>query len=438
MSLTENLTGLVNLDLEEEVLGVIFKVPNLIKSYYLNDEAFYSPINRHIYYVMKRLDLKGYEIDQVTLLNEATELKEFDGGELYKHIAHLHKTSMSAASIDYKLDKLQELYMKREQVKMAENIIKNVLNTSYEKMDKAINNSLKRINESKPSKKDTHISGYLEELILDMEKTKGNLEGTPTHMRDLDKIMNGMRKQELVIIGANPSTGKTVLATNIAERHALKNKGITAIFSLEMSGMSLSKRMISSLTNIHSDKVKNAAEKFNDKDWTNTMTSIGVISQTKTEIIEETGLTLSDIRRISYKIKDKYKDSNDHMVVLIDYLGLIRKEDPRMQTREHMKEVAVGLKNLAKELDCTVIALSQLSRDNEKDKRKPMMSDLKESGDIEAAADTIILLYREDYQGRETEKKNIIEIIVAKNRNGSTGTAEMTFMKHLSKFIDIG
>lgn len=201
--------------------------------------------------------------------------------------------------------------------------------------------------------------------------------------------------------------------------------------------MSLSKRMISSLTNIHSDKVKNAAEKFEVKDWENTMTSIGILSETKTEIFEDTGMTLSDIRRECYKIKEKYKDTNEDMIVLIDYLGLIKKEDPRQNTREHMRDVAVGLKNLSKELDCCIIALSQLSRDNEKEKRRPIMADLKESGDIEAAADTIILLHREDYQNRETEKKNIIEIIVAKNRNGATGTAEMLFMKHLSKFLDI-
>lgn len=438
VSLDVTLNHSSNIELEDDVLGAIFLEPKTIKQVHLKKEVFFSVINQYIYYLMKTCELKGLEVDAATILDMAAEEKRFDTGEVSRQVTHLVSTAFTASNIAYKLDKLQDLYMKREQIKMAHSILKNVLNDSYDELKEKITKTMNNIEASRPTTERSHISNYMRDLLEDLETPKGEFDGSPTHMRDLDRIMNGMRKQELVIVGANPSVGKTVLATNIAERHALKNKGITVIFSLEMSGLSLAKRMISSLTNIHSNKVRNALERFEDKDWNDTSTAIGAISQTKTEIFEKSGVTIEYIKRNARAVKDKYSDTNEHMVILIDYLGLIRKEDKRTNTREHMGQLAIELKQLAKELDCTIIALSQLSRDNEKNQRKPIMADLKESGDIEAAADTIILLHREDYQGRETEKKDIIEIIIAKNRNGAVGSAEMKFIKHLSKFIDIG
>lgn len=438
MNINEILLSLRDDDLEYELLGAVLKNPKLIKEFYVSEECFFNNINKDIYMAMKATDTRGYEVDVKTVSEIAVDLELENRNEMSQSLRNMFDTAYTTSNIDYKLDKLQELYIKRQQVLLASDILKNVCDVKVDKLEKAIDNRLKKINDSKPVKEESHISYHFDRLIENMESPKQQLKASMTHMRDLDKIMKGMRRKELVIIGANPSTGKTVLATNIAEHHALKNNGINLIFSLEMSADSLSRRMMASLTNIQSDKITNAYDKFEIKDWQKTLEVSEIFGKTDTEVFENGNLNINDIRNISRKIKDKYKDSDKHMVIYIDYLGLIKKIDTKQQTREHMKDVAVGLKNLAKELNATVIALSQLSRDNEKDKRKPMMSDLKESGDIEAAADTVIMLYREDYQGRETEKKDIIELIVAKNRNGGVGTAEMKFIKELSKFINIG
>lgn len=268
---------------------------------------------------------------------------------------------------------------------------------------------------------------------------KDELTGVPTDFYELDAMLNGLQKSDLIILAARPAMGKTAFALNIAQNVALKAKVPVAIFSLEMSKGQLMQRMLCSEAEIDSQRVKTG--NMQSKDWEKLATAMNAFAQAPIYIDDTSGCTLTDIRAKCRRLKMQEKDLG---LILIDYLQLMEssgKED-RMQ---QISAISRGLKILAKELDVPVIALSQLSRavESRTDKR-PMLSDLRESGSIEQDADIVMFIYRDEYyrktdEGEEeiaakAQSKGESEIIIAKHRNGSVGTVKLLFQGNITKF----
>ena len=276
------------------------------------------------------------------------------------------------------------------------------------------------------------VLNALEKIQL-AAKTKGNVTGIPTGFIDLDYKMSGLQPSDLILVAARPSMGKTAFALNIATNAALRANVPVAIFSLEMSKDQLVNRMLCSEAMVDSNKVRTG--KLDEEDWTKLAEAIGPLSEAGVYIDDTPGISVMEIRTKCRKLK---MEKNIGLVV-IDYLQLISGSNKRNGSREQeISEISRSLKVLAKELNVPVIALSQLSRAVEqRDDHRPMLSDLRESGAIEQDADIVMFLYRDDYYNKESAEKDIAEVIIAKQRGGSTGTVKLYWMGNYTKFVNI-
>lgn len=266
-----------------------------------------------------------------------------------------------------------------------------------------------------------------------LHQNKGNTTGIPSGFVDLDKMTAGFQRNDLIIVAARPSVGKTAFALNIAQNVAVRAKETVAIFSLEMSAAQLVQRMICAEANLDAN-VMRTGEFKGDDDWAKLTMGIAALSEAEIYIDDTPGITVADIRAKCRRLKTE----KGLGMIVIDYLQLIHGRGKAGENRQQeVSEISRTLKQIARELEVPVIALSQLSRgvEQRQDKR-PMMSDLRESGSIEQDADIVAFLYRDDYYNQETEKKNIIEIIIAKQRNGPVGTVELVFLKNYNKFAN--
>ncbi|NLK43366.1 MAG: replicative DNA helicase, partial [Tissierellia bacterium] len=258
------------------------------------------------------------------------------------------------------------------------------------------------------------------------------LTGITTGFIDLDHKLSGLQKSDLVLLAARPSMGKTAFALNLASNAALKGGAKVAIFSLEMSKEQLVQRMISATA--HVDLQKIISGRLSEDEWLQIINSMGPLSQADIFIDDTAGISLMEMKAKSRRLKiEKGLD-----LVLIDYLQLMQSESRHESRQQEISAISRGLKALAKELECPVVALSQLSRAPElRSDHRPILSDLRESGAIEQDADVVLFLYRDEYYNQDTEKKNIGEVIIAKHRNGPTGSIELVFKKEFTKFVNM-
>ena len=262
-------------------------------------------------------------------------------------------------------------------------------------------------------------------------RSKSTVTGLPTGFIDLDYRMSGLQPSDLILIAARPSMGKTAFVLNITDYIAVRRQKTCLIFSLEMSKEQLVNRMLSMESNVDSQKLRTGT--LTDSDWDAVVEGVGIIGGSKLIIDDTPGISISELRSKCRKMKLEYGLS----IVIIDYLQLMsgsnsRKNESRQQ---EISEISRSLKGLARELNVPVLALSQLSRAVEQrtDKR-PMLSDLRESGAIEQDADVCMFIYRDDYYNHDTEDKNIAEIIIAKQRNGPIGTVRLAWMPQYTRF----
>ena len=262
-------------------------------------------------------------------------------------------------------------------------------------------------------------------------KNKGSITGIPTGFTDLDYKLTGMHPSELLLIAARPSMGKTAFALNIAQHVAFKKQLPVAIFSLEMSKEQLATRLLSMESLVDSQNIRTG--NLQDTEWEKLMESVGVVGNSRLIIDDTPGITISELRS---KCR-RYKQTQDIQLVIIDYLQLMSGGKRVESRQQEISEISRSLKALAREINCPVIALSQLSRavDARTDHR-PVLSDLRESGAIEQDADVVMFIYRDDYYNMDSEKKNMAEIIVAKQRNGSTGSVELVWLGQYTKFTN--
>jgi replicative DNA helicase len=429
-----------NTEAEQAVLGAIFLEPSALTlaSEILLPDDFYRVAHQKIFNVMLDLSDKGKAIDLVTVTEElaSSKLIEDVGGVSY--LSELAASVPTAANIEYYARIVEEKALLRRLIRTASGIAddgymrEDEVEALLAEAEKSIMEVAQRKNAgSFHNIKDVLVRTY--DNIEEMHNRKGDITGLETGFTELDRMTAGFQRNDLIIVGARPSVGKTAFALNIAQNVAKKTGENVAIFSLEMGAEQLVMRVLCAEGNIDAQRLRTGS--LTDEDWGKLTMAMGSLSNAGIFIDDTPGVRITDIRSKCRRLKQEHGLG----MIMIDYLQLILGSGRSGENRQQeVSEISRSLKQLARELQVPVIALSQLSRgvEQRQDKR-PMMSDIRESGSIEQDADIVAFLYRDDYYDKESEDRNIIEIIIAKQRNGPVGTVKLAFVKEYNKFVNI-
>jgi replicative DNA helicase len=417
---------------EQALLSCLLKNGELIKETALKKDHFGYVPHQRIFAAMRNLEEKDIPIDIVSVNTEVGQEILFIGGseylgDLYSIITSEEnfKTYERFVLEEYKIRKTKELLTGIEQFQSPKDL---------EKLHKVILEVNELLEQNQESEFD--LIEALVRLNDDVEREKEDVNGIPTGYQDLDSVLDGLDEDELIILAARPSVGKTALALGITVNVCQANH-YTTFFSLEMRDELLLSRMICNIGNIHSMKIKNAKKRFDGADWNKYQNAQGILSGFKKNLCidDRSKITIQDIRS---KVKQNIRKHPDkrHLVV-IDYLSLIQGSG-RKERHLEIGEITRNLKRLARDLKVSILLLAQLSRGVEqRQNKRPMLSDLRDSGEIEQDADKILFLYRDDYYDKESDNKNVIEVIIAKNRNGSLATVSLAFIKEYNKFLNL-
>ncbi|MBP1950046.1 replicative DNA helicase [Virgibacillus litoralis] len=416
----------INLDAEQALLGCILKKGNLIKETTLDEKHFADASHKILFKTLRKIEQKSEPIDTVSIITTIGQDSIVRlGGKQY-----LSKLINSVSS--FEPFKTYEKYIfESYKIRVARQITEAGVRDS-----ESISHIIKDLSDLELENNDVDYDHKesLQKLYEKIDNQEIGLSGIDTGFRELNRFLDGFQKKDLIISAARPSVGKTAKALNHAIHHCAKG-GVTALFSLEMGEESLNKRMISTIGNIDGHKMKNPKQFFNEQDWADFSDALGFLSNMNLNIYDKSGQTIPYIRSKVSKLRRKYPDED--ILVIIDYLQLIRPAKRYESKNVEIGDYSRSLKGVAKDMNVPVILLSQLSRgvESRQDKR-PMMSDIRDSGSIEQDADVIEFLYRDDYYNK-IKTENIIEVIIAKQRNGSIGTIELAFIKEHNKFVDL-
>lgn len=429
-----------NVEAEQAVIGAVFLEPEAFStaSERLVSTDFYRANHQSIFATMSALSDKGEPIDVVTVTTHLANKEQLEQAGGVTYLTDLASSVPTAANIEYYSKIVEEKALLRRLIRSATDIVTNTFakeDAVEEVLDEAEKtilevSSRKNIGAFKPIK-DVLIDVY--DNIEQLHNSDNDVTGVATGYRELDRMTSGFQRNDLIIVAARPSVGKTAFALNIAQNVAINSDENVAIFSLEMGADQLVQRMLCAEGNIDSQRLRTG--KLENEDWSKLTMAMGSLSNAGVYIDDSPGIRVSDIRSKCRRLKQEHGLG----MIIIDYLQLISgSESSRDNRQQEVSEISRSLKGLARELEVPLIALSQLSRgvEQRQDKR-PMMSDLRESGSIEQDADIVSFLYRDDYYDDESEQQNIIEIIISKQRNGPTGTVELAFVKEYNKFVDL-
>ncbi|WP_301171065.1 replicative DNA helicase [Brevibacillus nitrificans] len=426
-----------NIDAEQSVLGAIFLAKDALEtaSEILQPEDFYKTAHQRIFAAMVDLYDKGEPVDLVTVTAALQDRKLLDevGGVTY--LTELSSAVPTAANIEYYSKIVLEKSGLRRIIQEATKIVTDGYDAeSSQELIATAEQRFSELNERGSNGNDfTPIRDVLVETydkIYQLSTQQTDITGVPSGYRDLDRLTGGFQKSDLIILAARPSVGKTAFSLNVAQNVAHAGETV-AVFSLEMAASQLVQRMLCAEGMIDAQKLRVGG--LEEEDWEKLTKAIGLLGNAPIFIDDTPGITIHEIRAKCRKLK-KQKGLG---LILIDYLQLIQSKS-KANRQEQVSEISKALKNLARELQVPVIALSQLSRgvEQRQDKR-PMLSDIRESGSIEQDADIVAFLYRDDYYNKESEQKNIVEVNIAKQRNGPTGTVELAFLKEYNKFVNL-
>ncbi|GIO07827.1 replicative DNA helicase [Brevibacillus reuszeri] len=428
-----------NKEAEQSVLGAVFLSKEALTTAIeiLRPEDFYKTAHQRIFQTMVDLYEKGEPVDLVTVTADLSDHKLLEevGGVTY--ITEIASSVPTAANIEYYAKIVEEKSLLRRLIHTATKIA----NDGYSREDdvtEIVADAEKYIMEIGQNRnsggfqaiRDVLLETY--ERIETLSQRRGDITGIPTGYTDLDKMTAGFQRSDLIILAARPSVGKTAFALNVAQNVAARAGETVAIFSLEMGATQLVQRMICAEGNLDASRMRSGA--LEEDDWQKLTMAIGTLAKAPIYIDDTPGVTVQDIRAKCRRLQAE----RGLGMILIDYLQLIHGRGKGDNRQQEVSEISRTLKGIARELNVPVIALSQLSRgvEQRQDKR-PMMSDIRESGSIEQDADIVAFLYRDDYYDKETENKNVIEVIIAKQRNGPTGTVELAFLKEFNKFVSL-
>jgi len=431
-----------NVEAEQAVLGAmliereaISKVAELLRS-----EDYYREAHRLIYNAMIELFNKNDAVDMVTVIEFLRKEDKLEAAGGIAYVTSLANSVPTAANVLYHARIVEEKALLRQLINAATNIagmgyegseeVTGILD-SAEKMILAVSSR-------KMGGDFTPIKSIIFEAFNKIEQlyaSKGSITGLATGFKDLDRLTSGLQPSDLILIAARPSMGKTAFVLNIAQHIGIAEKKAVAFFSLEMSKEQLVQRMLCAESAIDSQRLR--IGELEAKDWTKLVSGADRLSAAPIFIDDTAGITVMEMRSKARRLKIEF----DLQLIIIDYLQLMQgsgKGKGGENRQQEISEISRSLKALAREINVPVIALSQLSRSVEsRQVKKPMLSDLRESGSLEQDADIVAFLYRDDYYNPDSDKKNITEVIIAKHRNGPVDTVQLFFHKQFTKFSDL-
>lgn len=450
--MTDNLPP-QNIEAEQAVLGAIFLNTDVLADAmeYVEADDFYRRAHQILFQAMVDLNNDGEAIDVLTVQNYLTTNNQLDdvGGVAY--IAELATSVPTAANAGYYAKIVEEKSMLRRLISTATNIITQA-NNGDDDVPSLLDSAERQImdvSERRNRSGFREIKDVLNETLSDIDRLSQQSEditGLPTGYREFDKMTAGLQPDNLIILAARPAVGKTAFALNIAQNVATSTDTSVAIFSLEMSAESLVNRMLCAEGSINANHLRTG--QLDEGEWQNLIVAMGALSNTSIFIDDTPGIKMAEIRA---KCRRLAKEKGNLGLVVIDYLQLIEGSNKESRQQE-VSEISRQLKKLAKELSVPILALSQLSRgvEQRQDKR-PVLSDIRESGSIEQDADIVAFLYRDDYYERGESKSEEdgddqdslnqdvgeVELIIEKNRAGARGTVKLLFIKSYNKFSNI-
>ncbi|MBN1998895.1 replicative DNA helicase [candidate division KSB1 bacterium] len=427
------------IDAEISVLGAMLREPEAVSaaSELLDETCFYKEIHKKIYLAARNLFNNNQPVDILTVSNELKKRKELEliGGQYY--LTELIERTPSAANVAYHCNIVLDKSLLRKLISISTEVQEDCYSATDEATDiiDRAEQKIFAISEKRAKKDFVHIKEVLLHTMEIMEKNhnkKDGITGVATGFKELDNILSGFQNSEMIIIAARPSMGKTAFALNIARNAAMRDVPV-GIYSLEMSANQLATRMLCSEAQVDSHKVRTG--KLPKREWGKLSITAGYLSQVPIYIDDTAGMNILELRSKARRLKVE----KDVGLIIVDYLQLLRGVG-RIESRQiEISMISQSLKNLAKELEIPVVALSQLSRavESRGGERKPLLSDLRESGAIEQDADVVMFIYRPAaYPPVEPGKENLAEIIVAKQRNGPTGIVELVFLRDRVQFVD--
>ncbi|MCT4605820.1 MAG: replicative DNA helicase [Marinisporobacter sp.] len=428
-----------NIDAEQSVLGamILDKEAIVMSTELIRGEDFYKEAHKEIYDAIIALYSRDEPVDLVTLSEELGQRQTLEAIGGITYLTSLSSAVPTTTNVKYYAKIVEEKSILRRLIKASSEILEKGYQAE-EEVNNILDLAEKNIFDIS-QKKSQEGFAVIREVLLEtfdqidaLYKNKGGITGLTTGFADIDRKTSGLQRSDLILIAARPSMGKTAFSINVAQNAAIKTDASVAIFSLEMSKEQLVQRMLSSESHIEIQKIRTGG--LTEDEWPKLARAMGPLAQAKIFIDDTPGITVMEMKAKCRRLKmEKGLD-----LVLIDYLQLMSGDGRSESRQQEISNISRSLKGLAREMDCPVIALSQLSRAPElRADHRPILSDLRESGAIEQDADIVMFLYRDEYYHDDSEKKNIGEVIIAKQRNGSTGTVELAWLGPFTKFANL-
>ena len=429
-----------NQDAERSVLGCMMQDREALSMAFevLTAEDFYQPANREIFDAMYTLNTQGMPVDLVTVDDELSRRGTLEGVGGTNYLIELSQFVPSTVNAKAYVQIVDEKSTLRRMIKATGDISQACYAQTEQVSDilgaaeKSIFDIIMRRNEGSTLK---HIADVLPDTYLRIEQLaelKGSIDGVPMGFVDLDNLLTGLHGGELIIVGARPSMGKSAFGLNITGYAGMHAGRSVAYFSLEMPNDQLAMRLLCSDARVDMQAVRHGS--LRDEDWVSLASTLGPLAASKIYMDDTSGITPSQLRSRCRRLKmERGLD-----LVVVDYLQLMN-ADGRVENRQNeVSEISRNLKSIAKELNVPVVALAQLSRAGaQRSDKRPILSDLRDSGAIEQDADVIMFLHREEYYDPNTEDKNIAEVIVAKQRNGPLGTVKLAWLGQYTRFASL-
>lgn len=429
-----------NLEAEQSIIGGLLldqesfdQVGDLLEV-----EDFYNPQHQLLYSSIRELKAKNQPVDVITLTNHLQSQGKIDDAGGYEYLVQLLEKTISAAHIPTYAKIVHEKSMLRKLIATSSHIIERAYSPDSLEVDVLMDQAEAEIMKVGEKKASQGLVGSMDivkssiQKIEELYNKKADLTGVSSGFRDLDAMTAGLHPGELTIIAARPSMGKTAFSLNMAQAVAVRQKKTVAYFSLEMGKEAVMMRMLSAESKVSMSEIRNG--RIQDSSWPRLIQAAGSLSEAPLFIDDTSGVSPFEIRARCRRLKSKHGLD----LIMIDYLQLMDLK-LRVESRERaVSEISKNLKVLAKELQVPVVALAQLNRGVEgRADRRPMLSDLRESGSIEQDADVIMMLYRDDYYDKEdSDKQGKAEVIIGKQRNGPTGTVHLKFDAKTNRFLD--
>lgn len=428
-----------SIEAEQSVIGamILDRDAVTVASEMLTSEDFYQKQYAVLFEAMTELYSEGKPIDLITLQNRLKEKDVPPEISSLEFVRDMITTVPTSANVKYYAQIVSEKALLRRLIKVNEDIAaacyagKERVEDILEDTEKSIFQVLqRRTNDEFVPIKEVVLNAL--DKIEAASRLKGSVTGMPTGFIDLDYKMSGFQPSDLILIAARPSMGKTAFVLNIAEYMAFRSNETVAIFSLEMSKEQLVNRLFALESHVDSQVLRTG--NLSDSDWANLIEAAGTIGRSNLIIDDTPGISVAELRS---KCR-KFKLEHNLGIIMIDYLQLMQGSRRSESRQQEISEISRSLKEIARELHVPVVALSQLSRAVEqRPDHRPMLSDLRESGAIEQDADVVMFLYRDDYYNHDTEKKDVAEVIIAKQRNGPIGTVELAWLPRFTKFANM-